>query len=365
MPTMTGSVNSAKPDAAADEAAARESGGKPENRVRLADVAAQAGVSTATVSKVLNGSAHVAPETRERIEALLAEHRYLRRRARPDKPSGLIDLVINELDSPWSTEIVRGVEEVTHAAKMGLVVTAAHGRSSDTRVWLDAMAKRASDGVILAVTALSPAQRRQLDELAVPMVMVDPVGLPEPGIPAVGATNWAGGMAATQHLIDLGHQRIAMIAGPRDIMCSRARVDGYRAALEAAGLTADPKLLHHGDFRHASGFTLGGKLLDLPEPPTAIFAASDLQAWGVYEAARRRGLRVGEDLSVVGFDDLPLAEYASPPLTTVRQPLAEMAGMAARCLVQGIEAVMPGTTRVELATALVVRDSTAPPSHKG
>jgi LacI family transcriptional regulator len=334
-------------------------GGGGGGRVKLADIAEQAGVSTATVSKVLNGSAHVSAETRQRVQALLAEHRYLRRRPKPEGGTGLIDLVINELDSPWSMEIVRGVEEVTHAAKIGMVVSAVHGRSADTRMWLETLGSRPTDGVILAVTALTGAQRRQLDALGVPIVMVDPVGLPDDGIPAVGASNWAGGMAATEHLLGLGHRRIGMIAGPREILCSRARVDGYRAALDAAGLAFDPDLLHYGDFRHPSGYDRGGKLLDLAEPPTAIFAASDLQAWGVYEAARRRGLRVPADLSVVGFDDLPTSAWASPPLTTVRQPLADMAGMAARILLQGVDEMLPGGTRLELSTNLIVRESTA------
>ena len=330
-------------------------------RVKLADIAEQAGVSTATVSKVLNGSAHVSAETRERVQALLAEHRYLRRRAKPEGGTGLIDLVINELDSPWSLEIVRGVEEVTHAAKTGMVVSAVHGRSTDTRMWLETLASRPTDGVILAVTALSHAQRRQLDALGVPIVMVDPVGLPDDGIPAVGASTWAGGMAATEHLLGLGHRRIGMIAGPRQILCSRARVEGYRAALEAADVAFDPQLLHYGDFRHESGFDRARELLDLDEPPTAVFAASDQQAFGVYEAARRRGLSVPADLSVVGFDDLPATAWASPPLTTVRQPLADMAGMAARILLQGPDAVLPGTSRIELSTSLIVRESTAAP----
>ncbi|HEV2635954.1 MAG TPA: LacI family DNA-binding transcriptional regulator [Actinocrinis sp.] len=334
-------------------------------RVKLADIARQAGVSTATVSKVLNGNTQVAAETRERVQALLAEHRYLRRRARPEGGTGLIDLVINELDSPWSMEIVRGVEEVAHAAKVGMVVSAVHGRTADTRMWLETLGSRATDGVILAVTALAKGQRRQLDALGVPIVLVDPVGLPEPGIPAVGATNWAGGMAATEHLLSLGHRRIGMIAGPRDILCSRARVDGYRAALEGAAIGFDPELLHYGDFQHESGFLGAQRLLDLADPPTAVFAASDLQSWGVYEAARRRGLRIGTDLSVVGFDDLPTSAWACPPLTTVRQPLADMAGMAARILLQGAEVLMPGSMRIELSTTLVVRDSTGPAPVSG
>jgi LacI family transcriptional regulator len=191
---------------------------------------------------------------------------------------------------------------------------------------------------------------------------VDPVNLPEAEVPSVGATNWAGGMAATDHLLSLGHRRIGAVTGPADYLCSRARIDGYRSALERAGAQFDDRLVQHGDFQHEGGFLRGGQLLDLPEPPTAIFAGSDQQALGVYEAARQRGLRIPEDLSVVGFDDLPAARWVSPPLTTVRQPLADMGRVAAEMLGDLIEGVPLRSQRVELATELIVRESTGGPS---
>jgi LacI family transcriptional regulator len=178
-------------------------------------------------------------------------------------------------------------------------------------------------------------------------------------VPTIGATNWSGGLSATEHLISLGHRRIGLIAGPKSLLCSRARLDGYRAALEAAGI--EEQMIVPGDFMHESGFAGGAELLDRAHPPTAIFASSDTMALGAYEAARRRGLRVPDDVSIVGFDDLPESRWSSPPLTTVRQPLAEMGAQAARTalrLARGEDIEVP---RVELATELVVRDSTAPP----
>jgi LacI family transcriptional regulator len=180
----------------------------------------------------------------------------------------------------------------------------------------------------------------------------------------VGATNWAGGLAATDHLLGLGHRRVGAIAGPGDHLCSRARTDGYRSALERAGISFDPALVRNGDFEHEGGFTRGGELLDLSEPPTAIFAGSDQQAFGLYEAARQRGLRVPQDLSVVGFDDLPVTRWVSPPLTTVRQPLSEMGRAAAQMLGDLITGVPLRTTRVELSTELIVRESTAAPAKE-
>ena len=192
------------------------------------------------------------------------------------------------------------------------------------------------------------------------------MNLPDPALPSVGATNWAGGIAATEHLIGAGHRRIGAITGPQSYICSRARADGYRSALEQAGLPIDPALLRHGDFQHEGGFRRGGELLDLADPATAIFAGSDQQALGVYEAARQRGLRVPQDLSVVGFDDLPAARWVSPPLTTVRQPLADMGRVAAEMLGDLITGTPLRSQRVELSTELVIRDSTAgPPAGRG
>ena len=187
-----------------------------------------------------------------------------------------------------------------------------------------------------------------------------PVNLPDPELPSVGTTNWAGGLAATDHLASLGHQRIAAIAGPPDYLCSRARVDGYRSALDRAGVPFRPDYVRHGDFQHEGGFLRGRELLDLPEPPTAIFAGNDQQALGLYEAARQHGLRVPQDLSIVGFDDLPVARWVSPPLTTVRQPLAEMGRTAAAMLGDLIDGKPLRSRRVELSTELILRESTAP-----
>ena len=239
-------------------------------------------------------------------------------------------------------------------------MSATHRRSTSTRQWLQNLRARATDGVIFVTSDLTPPLHAELRRLNIPMVVVDPAGVLAIDVPTIGATNWAGGLTATEHLLSLGHQRIGLIAGPKRLLCSRARLDGYRAGLAGAGIDMDPALIQQGDFYHESGFVGGAALLDLDKPPTAIFASSDQMAFGVYEAVRRRGLRVPDDISVVGFDDLPESRWTSPPLTTVRQPLAEMGVLAARTvlrLAQGEEIETPG---IELATELVVRDSSAP-----
>ena len=334
---------------------------KQPRRVTIGVIAREAGVSVPTVSKVLNGRSDVAPETRQRVEELLRKHNYVRRVSSSRRPVGLIDLVFNELDSPWAVEIIRGVEEVTDRVGMSAVVSAIHDDPGSARQWLERLAARRSDGVILVLSDLNRRQRAQLDALGIPFVVVDPVGQPDDDVPSVGATNWAGGLAATQHLVELGHRRVAVIGGPPNLLCSRARVDGYRAALEAAGLPVTPELVRHGDFHHETGYAEAMALFRLPEPPTAVFAGSDQQAFGAYEAARECGLRVPDDVSIVGFDDLPVSRWVVPPLTTVRQPLSDMAAMAARMVLQLARGERPETLRVELATRLVIRESTAPP----
>lgn len=328
-------------------------------RVTISAIAREAGVSVPTVSRVLNGRSDVSPSTRERVEELLARHGYRRRGSSGRVSANLIDLVFNDLDSPWAVEIIRGVEEAAHANGIGTVVSAVHARSTDTRQWLQNLRARATDGVILVLSDLQAPVRAELRRLNVPVVVVDPAGVPSMDVPTIGATNWVGGLRATEYLLSLGHRRIGFIAGPPSLLCSRARLDGYRAALEAAGQPVDDGLIIQGNFYHESGFEAGVSLLGLPERPTAIFASSDQMALGVYEAVRQMGLRVPDDVSVVGFDDLPEVRWCSPPLTTVRQPLAEMGLLAARTVLRLAAGEKLESPRVELATELVVRNSTA------
>jgi LacI family transcriptional regulator len=328
--------------------------------VTIADIAAKAGVSLPTVSRVLNRRSDVAPHTRERVEHLLREHGYRRRGEQQDQRAWLIDLVFNDLDSPWAVEVLRGVEDAAHAAGAGTVISAIHRRRSSARQWLQNLRTRASDGVILVTTALDPDLHEELRRLHVPAVVVDPAGLPNLDIPTVGATNWSGALAATKHLTDLGHRRIGFVAGRPELSCSQARLGGYQAGIASAQLDFDAELVTPGNFDYTSGVKAGARLLQLSDPPSAVFAASDEMALGVYEAARKQGLRVPENLSVVGFDDLPQAQWASPPLTTVHQPLEEMGRFAVHTVLRLLSDGHLESTKVELATELVVRESTTP-----
>jgi LacI family xylobiose transport system transcriptional regulator len=335
----------------------------PERRVTLADIASEAGVSLATVSKVLNGRSDVSATTRARVEQLLAGYGYLRRASGTANASArMVELVFHELESEWSIEIIRGVERVTREAGISLILTESGDRHSPGHAWIDGVLRRRPIGVILVFSDLDPEEKHKLRSRGVNFVVVDPADEPEPDVASIGSANWAGGFAAAQHLLALGHRRIGMISGPEDMLCSVARVDGYRSALERAGIAFEPELLRAGDFHVAGGRRAASQLLDLDEPPTAIFAGSDLQALGVYEAARPRGVKIPEDLSVVGYDDLRIARWVGPPLTTIRQPLTEMAETAARMLIRmSDDPETPVNQRFDLATSLVVRESTAPP----
>ena len=211
----------------------------------------------------------------------------------------------------------------------------------------------------------SPEVTTFLYALVALLVIVDPVGQPDPRIPSIGATNWAGGLMATEHLIEIGHRRIGIITGRPALLCSQARLDGYQSALGRAGIPVDPSLIYSGDFRFEGALAAAQDMLALPDPPSAIFAGSDMQALGVYEAARLRKLRIPDDLSVVGFDDLPMSAWVSPPLTTIIQPLANMAAMATRTVLDALGGRLDtSSNRVELTTSLVVQASTAPPRRK-
>ncbi|MGC0328834.1 DNA-binding LacI/PurR family transcriptional regulator [Streptomyces sp. SAI-170] len=331
----------------------------------LAVVAREAGVSVPTASKVVNGREDVAPETRRRVTEALDRLGYVRRpRFDASRAPALVDLVVHALDTSWSGAVLRGAERAARDAGLDLVVSAAltrGGGGRPERGWLDKLTVRGSAGVLFNLAELTDSQHAWLDQHRIPYVMIDPVLEPPPGAVSVGAANWQGGVSATEHLLTLGHERIAVVAGHRATPCSAARVAGYRSALTSAGLAHRPEYVRHAGFDAALARRRTHELLELPEPPTALFVCSDRMALGVYDALAERGLRIPHDVSVVGFDDLPESRWTVPPLTTVRQPVAEMAATALRLLVRMMDGDRPESTRTELSTTLVERTSTAPP----
>ncbi|TCC24077.1 LacI family DNA-binding transcriptional regulator [Kribbella sindirgiensis] len=337
-------------------------------RVTLATVAGSAGVSVATVSKVLNGRSDVSPSTRARVQDVLEKHGYVGRR--PDTVHrDTIELFYQGVVNAYSVEVIQGVVDAGQAAGVDVVLTshpkhpptagggATPGRAAGWIRQLTATGRRAAIGV---TSELSAADLAALARARLPLVVIDPAHTPEPDVISVGSTNFAGGMAAAQHLLSLGHRRIGYVGGPPTSGCNQARLSGYRSAMESVGADVPAEYVWMSDFLYEDGLAGGTKLLDLRERPTAIFAGSDEVALGILEAARARGLRVPEDLSVVGFDDTEVARLASPPLTTVRQPLREMGAVAVRTALQLAAGEPVASHHVELATTLIIRGSAAP-----
>jgi LacI family transcriptional regulator len=330
----------------------------------LQEIAQRAGVSTPTISKVLNGRPDVAPATRERILRVLHEQQYLPRGASTlPMAHRHIELVFDALTSPNNLEMMRGVLQAA-AEQGGHVAVSTVPENVNPRLWVNELERAGRVGLIMVTSGLSSEQHKRLQEAALPHVLIDPINPVDQSVPSVGASNWQGGMSAVQHLLELGHRRIAMLRG-YECLVDDARYHGYVAALSACGIAVDEALIGRGDFLFGPSVTAAEEILGSRNPPTAVFAANDLEALGVMEAARRTGLRVPADLSVVGFDDSVYASVSSPQLATVRQPFVQMGEVAYQLLSDQIDGRNPASVRIELAATLVVRDSTAPPRTPG
>ncbi|GAA4194684.1 LacI family DNA-binding transcriptional regulator [Gryllotalpicola kribbensis] len=329
-------------------------------RATLSEVATLASVSIATVSKVLNGRSGVSEETRSRVEAVLNDRNY-NRRATAQSTAPLVEVLCFEIDSPFGAAAIAGIERVTREQGIGMVVNGTLDSHQPHPSWIEGVVRRQPAGVILVAAQLSEKVRTRLRSHNIPVVMIDPYGAPSTDAPSVGSADWNGGYLATSHLIELGHSRVAIITGPDDMLASTARLSGYRAALDAAGIPIRREWVKPGKFHHDDGYEQGLALLSGDDRPTAIFASSDIQALGVYDAARALGLDIPRDLSVVGYDDLAIAKWAGPAMTTVHVPLAEMAEQAMQLVTRLHDEPELAYRRVDMATTLVARDSTAAP----
>lgn len=335
-------------------------------KATLGDVAETAGVSTPTVSKVLNGRSDVAPETRRRVQDALEAHDYLPRKGRNALAGASVEFVTDAPESPYTTEVLVGAMLAGEEFGVDIVVSRLHRRLPD-REWMRAgdWAKRLAvagrSGAVVLMGELEPERLQNLAQEHLPIVAIDPLGA-EPDVPTIASTNWAGGRSAAAHLLNLGHRRIGIVGGRHASLAGQARVHGFRAAFETFDVPIDPDLVTWGRFNYESGLDAATAWFARPDRPTAILTSSDSQAMGVVEAARRAGLRVPGDVSVTGYNDVVPAMWASPPLTTVRQPLQEMGRAALRqvLLLAGGQAL--DFPHIELATELIIRDSTAPPA---
>jgi len=342
-----------------DAAVATPSAPPPGQPLTAAEIAELTGVSIATVSKVVNGRLDVSAETRSLVEQVISEHGH-RRQRRPSSVAPLIDVVFNVLRGEYAMEIVHGADRVAREHRLAIVTSGLGGSQTPDDAWLDDLLRRRSKGVVFAFCTPTAAQRERLLDRGIQVVLLDPLTESTSDSPSVAANNWRGGFDATRHLLDLGHRRIGLISGPGHAMASRARGDGYRAALDLAAVPHDPALVREGSFTFEDGLRHTRDLLTRADPPTAIFACSDRYALGAYQAAHALGIRIPDDLSIVGFDDIPPVAQLSPPLTTVKQPLVDMAAAAVKMVVTLASGGRLPQRHVVYATELLVRGSTAP-----
>lgn len=329
----------------------------------LRAVAEQAGVSMSTASKVLNGRPDVSPKTQERVLRSAASLGYhSRRRARRRTNSVLI--LFDDLISPYSLSVLSGATEAAMRLRQSLVVERILSEEPTrglTKQWFDSVAARGINALVTVTTPLTDRELGWCADAGIALVIVDPIGTTTRSTVSISATNWAGGRAATQHLLDLGHRRIGFLNGPPTSEPARERLHGYTSALTDAGIDFDPDLVVGDVYAVEPSVHSAHKLLALPDPPTAVFASSDASALGTLRAAMERGLVVPEDLSVVGFDDTLMARWAPIPLTTVHQPLVEMGKVAVERALTLADDADAFSHPFQLETHLIVRETTAPP----
>ena len=333
-------------------------------RATIREIAELAGVSIATVSRVVNGREDVSPETRELVQRVVRERGYTaNRNARglSAGKTGLIGATVPMLHHAYFSYILAGAAEGLYEQDMRLVLSPTMHEHHREVSLLERLMHGTTDGAVIILPEESSDELELLLNHGYRFVVIDPLLPLNERIPAVSAAHAAGADQAMKHLLSLGHTRIAAITGPRGWKATEDRRRGYYAALAAAGIMPDPELEVESNFEIGGGAVAAEQLLALPEPPTAIFCFNDNMAVGAMRTARARGVGIPEDLSIVGFDDLEEAEIVTPALTTIRQPLAEMGRIAVSLLMRLLDNQRLEALHVELGTRLVVRDSTAPP----
>ncbi|MDR1711454.1 MAG: LacI family transcriptional regulator [Propionibacteriaceae bacterium] len=339
-------------------------------RATLTLVARKARVSLATASKVLNGRSGVADETRDRVRAAMEELGYAPTTARADEPGAAVTrltVIVSELDATlYNAQLLQAIlaEAAAHECQVIVrLIRSDQGQVSGTQrelnVWARSLLGGGCQGALFVTCDLAKGHIDACERVGLPLLAVDCHTLLDAGVPSISANNFAGGYAQAEHLIGLGHRRIGLVAGLQDSTFARERAHGFRAAMADAGLRLPQELIHMGDFLPETGHAAASEFLALDQPPTAIAANSDGCALGVMAAAREHGLRVPEDLSVIGFDDTNQARWSVPKLTTIAQPVQEIGSLAVRTMLRLISGAAPDSPHLQLATTLVVRESTA------
>jgi LacI family transcriptional regulator len=332
-----------------------------DGRPTIAQIARIAGVSVPTVSKVLNERADVAQPTRERVEQVIKEYGFVRNRAAhavQERKSGLVDLILPHLDDEYFLPILEGVSQVLNEAGICMVLSSAHDSTEEEVQLIDTVTDRATRGVLIVLPSEEAIEH--LKRSGLPFVLIHNQGSSQPTVPSVTITSWEGGFDATTYLINLGHRRIAYIGKTAPARDAIERIAAYRAALDVAHLPVDPQLQYAGTFTERDGYVATRAMLELSDPPTAIFAGNDRQAAGAYRALHEAGKNVPDDMSVIGFDNLAYTEIMAPPLTTVHAPRLELGRTAATMLLRLIAGEKLEMPRMVLPTRFIERQSCRP-----
>jgi len=333
---------------------------QPRPRITIRDVAEHAGVSVATVSKVINQRYGVAANTTARVQAVISELGYeasLVAQSLRNHRTNVVGILVADLE-PFSTELLQGAADAIRDSGFELVVYSAGGRTGDMVGWERRYLSRLSGTLVDGAVLVTPTVVEV--KYGAPVVAVDP-HTGSSSIPTVDADSLRGARLATEHLLGLGHRRIALLAGRPDLESAKLREQGYRDALAQAGVPFADSLVRVGGYDAELSALAAHELLTLAHRPTAVFAANDVTAIATIKVALALGLRVPEDVSVVGFDNIPESALSTPPLTTVSQPIRTMGERAVEMLIQLIREQPVERTHLTLATELVVRGSTAPP----
>jgi LacI family transcriptional regulator len=326
------------------------------------DVACEAGVSYSTVSRTLNGYEFVKPSTREKVLQAAEKLGYVpnqQARSLAGGRSNLIGVLVPALSNGYVNEIIRGIDDELAKSNYNLILYTTHRLFGKESTYVATMMNGGAEGLLLVVPLISTSLDA-LHEQDFPFVLIDQSGEADQS-PSVIGTNQQGAYEATQYLIKLGHHRIGFIAGLAGLSSATERLAGYQAALSDYGIPQCNELIVGGDFLVQGGYRATQELLALPETPTAIFASNDMSAFGAIEAIRQQGLHIPNDISVIGFDDIPQASLVYPKLTTIHQPLVEMGRQAVTMLLQRIDNSTPEVPQVVLPTQLIIRDSCSAP----
>lgn len=325
----------------------------------IRDVAELAGVHPSTVSRVINDDSRISEKTKNKVFLIIKKLGYTPNaiaRGLKTKRTYTLGMLIPDITNPFFAEIARGVEDAANANGFNIILCNTDDKLKKERIYLEILKGKRVDGLILGTAHIKDKSIIELEKKKFPYILLSRniEGLDKN---CVIVDDVAGGIMVTEYLIKLGHRRIAHITGPPTVRAANNRLEGYKFALEKHQIEYHEELVKEGDFRIKGGYQVMKRFLKLAEPPTAIFAANDLLALGAMQAIQREKYHIPEDFCIIGFDDIRLASFVYPPLTTIRQPMLEMGALAVKMLLKIIEEGEFNQRKIVLKSKLIIRES--------